>query len=201
MITILISWMLLYLGSFIYILHFNYHHNNPRRLVLLSPFVEEKIEALSRRVACQGGWATGWRSQDSQPSLTLKSVLSQPHHIACKCLNHRSHHITHEGWTCLLKRIAWQWKGHFFSWVYGWETPPVVNASYSPLHRIAVTHGSGVCKPVWEGFGNFHFVFLKTKELGFGRILHAQLCRGDTVSSFISHFAYLHEPPAFQVNQ
>ena len=63
---------------------------------------------------------------------------------------------------------------------------------------FTISQSSGRDPPEWglqasvgEGFGNFRFVFLKSKELVFGRILRAQLCGGDTVSSEISHFAYL----------
>lgn len=48
---------------------------------------------------------------------------------------------------------------------------------------------------------NFRSLFLNAKELVFGRIPHAQRWGGDTVSSAISHFAYLHLPPGFHLNQ
>lgn len=84
----------------------------------------------------------------------------------------------------------------------GWETPPLVDVSGSPLHRMAATPRSGHCKrPFGRVLVNFRSLFLNAKELVFGRILHAQCCGGDTVSSAISHFAYLHLPPGLHLNQ
>lgn len=66
------------------------------------------------------------------------------------------------------------------------------------ISAVAATSQNG-CDPqqwglqafVWEGSGNFRLVFLKTKQLVFGRIPHAQRYGGDPVSSLISQLAYL----------